>query len=205
MRAWILTAVHEGMFHADIHAGNLLLLPDGRLGMIDWGIVARLDPDTRSLVSTLLECALGIEPAWDALAAHFIKIRGTALREGLGLTDEQIYRLIRGIMEPVLTQPVGEVSMASVFSGTEESMRIATGSERRGPTLGERLALWQKTKRAIRMQQAQRTAETSFSRASFLAGKQIVYLERYWKMYLPEKALLGDHAFLKDVLSSAPA
>jgi hypothetical protein len=27
-----------------------------------------------------------------------------------------------------------------------------------------------------------------------------VYLERYWKMYLPEEPLLGDHDFLRAVL-----
>lgn len=53
MQAWMLTAMYEGTFHADIHAGNLLLLRDGRLGMLDWGIVARLDPDTHGVVRSL--------------------------------------------------------------------------------------------------------------------------------------------------------
>src|SRR5688572_15942160 len=42
LRAWVLTALRAGAFHADIHAGNLLLLRDGRLAMLDWGVVARL-------------------------------------------------------------------------------------------------------------------------------------------------------------------
>jgi hypothetical protein len=29
----------DGVFHADPHAGNLLLLSDGRLGLIDFGQV----------------------------------------------------------------------------------------------------------------------------------------------------------------------
>lgn len=29
----------DGVFHADPHAGNLLLLADGRLGLIDFGQV----------------------------------------------------------------------------------------------------------------------------------------------------------------------
>ncbi|MFD4983942.1 ABC1 kinase family protein [Streptomyces sp. NPDC058382] len=40
----------SGVFHADPHPGNLLLLENGRLGMLDFGSVGRID---RSLRSTL--------------------------------------------------------------------------------------------------------------------------------------------------------
>jgi len=40
----------EGRFHADPHAGNLLLLPDGRLGLIDLGLTGELrDRDRRQI------------------------------------------------------------------------------------------------------------------------------------------------------------
>jgi predicted unusual protein kinase regulating ubiquinone biosynthesis (AarF/ABC1/UbiB family) len=29
----------DGIFHADPHAGNLFLLPDGQLGLLDYGQV----------------------------------------------------------------------------------------------------------------------------------------------------------------------
>ena len=44
MRAFFLTTVRWGAFHGDVHAGNMMLLRDGRIGVIDWGIVGRLDP-----------------------------------------------------------------------------------------------------------------------------------------------------------------
>jgi ubiquinone biosynthesis protein len=34
----------EGIFHADPHPGNVLVLPGGRLALIDFGLVGRLDP-----------------------------------------------------------------------------------------------------------------------------------------------------------------
>ena len=68
LRAWVLTAVHTGTFHADIHAGNLLAMPDGRLGMLDWGIVAQLDPETQELMTKLVEASLGDESAWESIA-----------------------------------------------------------------------------------------------------------------------------------------
>jgi hypothetical protein len=33
----------EGTFHADPHPGNVLLLADGRLGLLDFGSVGRID------------------------------------------------------------------------------------------------------------------------------------------------------------------
>jgi ubiquinone biosynthesis protein len=37
----------DGFFHADLHPGNLLILPDNRVGFIDLGMVGRLDPELR--------------------------------------------------------------------------------------------------------------------------------------------------------------
>lgn len=44
----------EGVFHADPHPGNILLLDDGRLGLIDLGAVGRLGPTERTAVMSLL-------------------------------------------------------------------------------------------------------------------------------------------------------
>ncbi len=43
----------DGMFHGDPHPGNLFVLPDGRLGVIDFGIVGRLDRRTIDSVTDL--------------------------------------------------------------------------------------------------------------------------------------------------------
>jgi len=40
-------------FHADVHAGNLLLLDDGRVGFIDFGIVGRVSDKTFKAVNEL--------------------------------------------------------------------------------------------------------------------------------------------------------
>jgi ubiquinone biosynthesis protein len=46
--------VIDGIFHADPHPGNILLLADGRLGLIDFGSVGRLDSELRSALERLL-------------------------------------------------------------------------------------------------------------------------------------------------------
>jgi ubiquinone biosynthesis protein len=44
----------HGFFHADPHPGNVLLTPDGRLGLIDVGMVARVTPEVRERLLRLL-------------------------------------------------------------------------------------------------------------------------------------------------------
>ncbi|MEU1879504.1 AarF/UbiB family protein [Streptosporangium sp. NPDC020072] len=46
--------VHTGVFHADLHPGNILLTEDGRLGLLDFGSVGRLDQSTRNALGMLL-------------------------------------------------------------------------------------------------------------------------------------------------------
>jgi predicted unusual protein kinase regulating ubiquinone biosynthesis (AarF/ABC1/UbiB family) len=44
----------EGFFHADPHPGNLILIPDGRIGIVDLGMVARVPPALRDQLIRLL-------------------------------------------------------------------------------------------------------------------------------------------------------
>jgi len=44
----------DGFFHADPHPGNIFILPDNAAAFVDFGIVGRLDEDTRDVVVNLL-------------------------------------------------------------------------------------------------------------------------------------------------------
>jgi ubiquinone biosynthesis protein len=44
----------DGTFHADPHPGNVLLLADGTLGLLDWGSVGRIDAGLRASLQRLL-------------------------------------------------------------------------------------------------------------------------------------------------------
>ncbi len=50
-------AMVSGIFHGDLHGGNLLVLPDGRTGLLDYGIVARLDDRRRVAFMRLMVSA----------------------------------------------------------------------------------------------------------------------------------------------------
>src|ERR1035441_1699528 len=55
----------EGLFHADPHPGNVFVLPDGRLSLLDFGMTGVLDEPMRESLILLLEAIV----KGDALAA----------------------------------------------------------------------------------------------------------------------------------------
>ncbi|PJE19859.1 MAG: hypothetical protein CK431_30110, partial [Mycobacterium sp.] len=44
----------QGFFHGDPHPGNLLILPDGRIGLLDFGLAKELPPGFARLVATMM-------------------------------------------------------------------------------------------------------------------------------------------------------
>ncbi|MEY9932024.1 ubiquinone biosynthesis protein [Catenulispora sp. GP43] len=54
----------DGVFHADPHPGNILLLADGRLGMLDFGSVGRLDSALRASMRRLLAAVDAGDPLY---------------------------------------------------------------------------------------------------------------------------------------------
>jgi predicted unusual protein kinase regulating ubiquinone biosynthesis (AarF/ABC1/UbiB family) len=55
MNTWFSSLMFCDSFHADLHAGNLMVLTDGRLGFIDFGIVGRIDPATWEATHSFVE------------------------------------------------------------------------------------------------------------------------------------------------------
>src|SRR5438105_9305580 len=53
-RAYVHQVTAEGVYHADPHRGNVLLTTDGRLALVDFGLLGRLDDDTRRNLALLL-------------------------------------------------------------------------------------------------------------------------------------------------------
>ena len=54
LRSMVYQITEGGVFHADPHPGNILLLTDGRLALLDFGSVGRLDSQQRSALLNLL-------------------------------------------------------------------------------------------------------------------------------------------------------
>jgi ubiquinone biosynthesis protein len=53
-RAYVRQVTIDGIYHADPHRGNVLVTADGRLALLDFGLLGRLDDDTRRSLALLL-------------------------------------------------------------------------------------------------------------------------------------------------------
>lgn len=70
IRAWFQTLICGGFFHGDVHAGNFMLLEDGRIGYLDFGIVGTFDEEQKRNV---LEYVIAFQQRdWDKLAGSMI-------------------------------------------------------------------------------------------------------------------------------------
>jgi ubiquinone biosynthesis protein len=98
----------DGVFHADPHPGNILVLHDGRLGLLDFGSVGRLDASLRAALQRLL---LAMDRG-DPLAAS------DALLEVVPRPDE--------IDQQGLERALGEFIARHLGLGTSPGMRMFT-------------------------------------------------------------------------------
>lgn len=52
--AFLKMVLHHGFFHGDPHPGNVLILPDNVVCLLDYGMVGRLDPQTKDFFTDIL-------------------------------------------------------------------------------------------------------------------------------------------------------
>ncbi|MGH9087978.1 MAG: ABC1 kinase family protein [Acidimicrobiales bacterium] len=203
VRGFFVTTVRWGAFHGDVHAGNMLLLEDGRLGIIDWGIVGRLDPGTHRFFLRILEAVLGDETAWPDITAHLTRTYGRAIQEGLGLTDEQLTAFIRSLIEPTLTRPFGEVSLAALVEAPQVQAARATGAAAHERSLRSMVRRLRNQRRMRRIAGEAGGLMSDFDRGAFLLGKQLMYFERYGKLFLSDVPIMADRDFFVSLLAGA--
>lgn len=72
LRAYFSMVFRDGLFHGDLHAGNIFVLGDNRLGFIDFGMVGRISRKTQSSIACMF-MALTAED-YDRLAYEYIEM-----------------------------------------------------------------------------------------------------------------------------------
>jgi predicted unusual protein kinase regulating ubiquinone biosynthesis (AarF/ABC1/UbiB family) len=201
MRAFFLTTVRWGAFHGDVHAGNMMMLRDGRIGVIDWGIVGRLDPLTHRFFLSLLSAAMGNEEAWTEVTGFITHTYGPAIGEAVGMSGEDLTAFVRSIFEPALTRPFGEVSLAGLMQTIQLQVATAQGIEAHAHSLAAILHRLSSQRRIRRMADESGGLMSDFDRGTFLLAKQLMYFERYGRMFVSELPILHDREFIGQLLA----
>jgi aarF domain-containing kinase len=80
----------DGIFNADLHPGNFLLLPDGRLGLIDYGQVKRIDDGVRRKLANLIVAVSRQDSAATVAALVELGVRSKKMNESFLNANAQL-------------------------------------------------------------------------------------------------------------------
>jgi len=83
LRVFLEQMLQDGVFHADPHPGNVMLLADGRLALIDFGAAGRLDAVQQAALRDMMAGISRRDP--DAVAQAILQV--AQLRRGVDLGD----------------------------------------------------------------------------------------------------------------------
>lgn len=72
LEAYLKMIFEDGYFHADPHPGNIFIMPDGRIGLVDFGIVGYLTPE---LMESLAQAFISlVKMDFDSLIEQYIDL-----------------------------------------------------------------------------------------------------------------------------------
>jgi ubiquinone biosynthesis protein len=126
----------HGVYHADPHRGNILLTEDGRLALLDFGLLGRLDDDTRRALGLLL-LALAQNRA-DDVADLILGLSLTTLRsDEAGFVHDLRRKLPRYHWRPLSGIGAGEALADLQRVALDHGISLPTGFALVGKTLSQ--------------------------------------------------------------------
>lgn len=131
--AFFYQVFRDGFFHADMHGGNAFVDRKGVVVPVDFGIMGRVDEDTRGYLAELLVAFL----RRDYRAVAEVQFRAGYVPEGQSL--EVFAQACRSIGEPIFGKPSHQISIARLLA---QLLRVTEQFEM---TVQPQLLLLQKT------------------------------------------------------------
>ncbi|HTM80464.1 2-polyprenylphenol 6-hydroxylase [Asticcacaulis sp.] len=110
IRAFLSQALDHGVFHADLHEGNLFITAPAQLTAIDFGIIGRLRPKERRYLAEML---------WGFLRRDYKRVAEVHFEAGYVPRHHNVdsfAQALRAVGEPVLGQKATEVSMGRLLT-----------------------------------------------------------------------------------------
>ncbi len=111
VQAWVGSTLEHGLFHGDVHAGNLFITPDGKIAFLDFGIMGRLDEHARVVLRKALPAVL-IENDFAAVTEAVFELGAATRPVDLTAATNDVAELVG----PVLTRPLSELSYGELLS-----------------------------------------------------------------------------------------
>lgn len=110
LRAFLAQALDHGVFHADLHEGNLFVAAPSEITAVDFGIVGRLAASERRYLAEIL---------WGFLERDYEKIAQTHFDAGYVPRTHSVHafaQALRAVGEPLFGRTARDVSMGRVLT-----------------------------------------------------------------------------------------
>ncbi|MCW5830448.1 MAG: AarF/ABC1/UbiB kinase family protein [Deltaproteobacteria bacterium] len=124
LRGWFQCIILHGFFHGDVHAGNLMLLHDGRIGFLDFGIIGRFDEQKKVMV---MEYIMAFQRGNFSKLAQVLVDMGSVSQK---VDVEQMAKDLEGCYGPWLTTSFSNLKIGEVLP---DVMRVSVKHRMRLP------------------------------------------------------------------------
>ncbi|XP_075484350.1 putative aarF domain-containing protein kinase At5g05200, chloroplastic isoform X1 [Primulina tabacum] len=176
LNVWFGSLLACETFHADVHAGNLWVLRDGRIGFLDFGIVGRISPKTWAAMEVFLASIATEE--YGAMASSLIQ---------MGATNKDVDSKAFARDLAVIFSSIQDLDTEIVVATAREPNRNSTA-------VSAKLLVDDRQMNALFLDVV-RVSESyglRFPREFALLMKQLLYFDRYTRLLAPNMNMLRD-------------
>ncbi|MGV1015306.1 MAG: AarF/UbiB family protein, partial [Methyloceanibacter sp.] len=109
MQTFLRHAMRDGFFHADMHPGNLFVDDQGRIVLVDFGIMGRLGMKERRFLAEIL---------YGFITRNYMRVAEVHFEAGYVPRKHKVAQFaqaLRAIGEPIMDRPASEISMAQLL------------------------------------------------------------------------------------------
>ncbi|XP_037460995.1 uncharacterized aarF domain-containing protein kinase At5g05200, chloroplastic [Triticum dicoccoides] len=174
LNVWFGSLISCESFHADVHAGNLWLLRDGRVGFIDFGIVGRISPRTWAAMEIFL--ASFATEDYNAMASALSEMGATGNDIDVDSFAKDLQKIFSSLQE-LDTEII--VAAARSSDATAVSANVVVDERQMN-------ALF------LDLVRVSESYGLRFPREFALLMKQLLYFDRYTRLLAPSMNMLRD-------------
>ncbi|KAG6534893.1 uncharacterized aarF domain-containing protein kinase At5g05200, chloroplastic-like isoform X2 [Zingiber officinale] len=176
LNVWFGSLIACDNFHADVHAGNLWLLRDGRIGFLDFGIVGRISPKTWAAMEAFL--ASFANEDYESMATSLIEMGATEKNVDVSAFARDLEKIFSSIQD----------------LDTEVVVATARTPDASAAAISANVIVDERQMNALFLDVV-RVSESyglKFPREFALLMKQLLYFDRYTRLLAPNMNMLQD-------------
>lgn len=166
LNTWFASLMMCNTFHADLHAGNLMLLTDGRIGFLDFGIVGKLEPKAWQACVLMMDSFA--KEDYRGMARHMIDMNIT--HDARLMNVDELADDLRMVMKKILAED-------SLFIGKTIDKTDPTKLKDHADEINQMM---------LQIVEVGKRHGIHFPRDFALLTKQLLYFDRFMKVLAPE-------------------